>query len=100
MIIILGIIVGLFLAFVCAPIVIAANRTKIKTMRGIVEQYEQAIANKRTHDPEFEGWNEMRRATRKRLLDIKRKIFPGDKKSVIEASDIMDDFDQIPVPGR
>lgn len=90
MIIILGIIVGLFLAFVCAPIVIAANRTKIKTMRGIVAQYENALKEGGMPDPVF-----TKRETRKRLLALKSKIFPGDKKSVIEAGDILADFDTI-----
>ena len=99
MIIILGIFVGLILAFVIAPIIMAGNRSKIKTMQGIVAQYENALKN-RVNDDDFEGYNEMRRETRKRLMDLKSKIFPSDKKSVEQARDILEDFDQIAIPGR
>ena len=98
MIIILGIIVGLILAFVIAPIIMAGNRSKIKTMQGIVGQYESTIRN-RVNDPEA-NFEQIRRSTRKHLMDLKSKIFPSDKKSVEQARDILDDFDQIPIPGR
>ena len=88
--IIFCILLGFLIAGLGAPAVMILNRSKIKTMHGIVAQFENALANNAMSYPE-DGM----RATRKRLLKIKSEILPFDKKAVEEARDIIIDFDSI-----
>ena len=89
-ILIIAIFIGLLWAFILAPVFIVRNKNFLKTMRGIVDQYESYIKNNPGANPDTSfKVEEVYKDTLKRLYDLKKKIYNGDKKSVEEARDII-----------
>lgn len=84
-ILIIAVFIGLLWAFVLAPVMMIRNKSVIKTMRGIADQYDQVLKN----NPGTIDVESTYRDTLKRLTELKSKIFNGDKKSVEDARDII-----------
>jgi hypothetical protein len=79
-IIIIGVFVGLFLAFVLAPIVMVMNKKKLKEMDAKIEVFET------NSYPTNEAREKAKQTLKKELIGIKAKIV-ADKKSTAEAAD-------------
>lgn len=85
-IIILGGIVGIILAFSFALVGAFKARARIREMKNLMEEFKSLTP---------EAQNNTRTETRMALKRLSRAIMPGDKKSVSEAMDLIEDFDRI-----
>lgn len=79
-ILLLLIVVGVILAGIAAPFIVANDRKILREMREIVEDFGTIAAAYR---------DEKRPEYRKRLIALKAKIYPGHKSAVSEASDLL-----------
>ena len=78
--------VGLILSGIIAPVLIFNNRKRLAEMKEWIKIYEEI--------PEQERKVVRMRYTQK-LLEVKGKIFKGDKAAVVDAADLMEQFYQI-----
>jgi uncharacterized membrane protein (DUF106 family) len=85
-ILVVAIFVGLMLSGIIAPVLIFQNRKRLAEMKELIKQYEGI---------EEGGRSVVRMRYTQKLLEVKGKIFKGDKAAVVDAADLMEQFYQI-----
>ena len=77
------VVVGLFWAFILTPIFIIGNRRKLKRMNALIDAFKKTtFAN---DDAAAQARFDLRRS----LIEIKAKMYSGDKDAIEKARDLL-----------